>query len=370
MSEPTVPKPAAYASVSALDAGHITLRDALYVTDVDDDAHSTMPTLCFLVRHPSRDGATVTNLLFDLGMKRDVSTYPPGMRGMVERDVERGLMTISPDCGESLRRGAGGGHEHEGEGQGEGEEDLLTPERDVDFVILSHVHWDHTGTPADFARAVFIVGAGSLHLVANGAAPYNPAREFNADELPLSRTVELPPAYDAAVESVGEFSAYYAGVQTPLPTTTAIGMEALPGSRRGEVPLTWIPFAGFNATIDFFGDGSVYIVDCPGHLYGHVNLLVCTGRGKYVYLGGDCCHDGRILTGERGVAEYVDERGEMRSAHVNTRLARESLKRIRECRASLQREEEEGVEVEVEVVIAHDKGWRERNRHRFWPGVL
>jgi hypothetical protein len=26
--------------------------------------------------------------------------------------------------------------------------------------------------------------------------------------------------------------------------------------------------------------------------------------------------------------------------------------------------------VTVEVVVAHDAAWRERNRHRFWPGTM
>jgi hypothetical protein len=32
--------------------------------------------------------------------------------------------------------------------------------------------------------------------------------------------------------------------------------------------------------------------------------------------------------------------------------------------------EEGGGDVDVEVVVAHDGGWAERNGERFWPGHL
>ncbi|KAI1822614.1 hypothetical protein F4861DRAFT_540782 [Xylaria intraflava] len=357
-------KPAVYATVSALDAGHITLRDALYVTGADPDAYTTVPSLSFLIRHPSppasRNGNT-TNVVFDLGVKRNISDYAPGLRQSL---AQMGLITTQPDCSASLRHGAvDSSNDNDREDRTEKKE-LLTPEQDVDFVILSHVHWDHIGTPSDFARATFVVGSGSLQLLKHGAAPYNPPDEFNADELPLSRTVELPLAHDFKGGDEGEFREYYAGTQTPAPTRTPTSIDALPGAGVGGQTLAWRPFAGFPAAIDFFGDGSVYIIDCPGHIYGHINLLVRTAPAKYVYLGADCCHDNRILTGERDFAEYEDKQGRIRSAHVHTRLARESLRRINESVGSLRRD------ADVEIIIAHDKAWRERNRSRFWPGTF
>jgi hypothetical protein len=119
--------------------------------------------------------------------------------------------------------------------------------------------------------------------------------------------------------------------------------------------------------LDFFGDGSVYIIDSPGHLYGHVNLLARVGERRYIYLGGDCCHDPRLLTGEKGIALYEDGRGGMRSVHVDTGVAQKTLDRVREF---VQEKKVGGEEVEVEVVVAHDATWREANRHRFWPGTI
>lgn len=69
----------------------------------------------------------------------------------------------------------------------------------------------------------------------------------------------------------------------------------------------WEKLEGFDPdVVDYFGDGSLFIVDAPGHLFGHVNLLARIEEGRWVYLGGDCCHDIRILKGESDVAMYSD----------------------------------------------------------------
>lgn len=74
--------------------------------------------------------------------------------------------------------------------------------------------------------------------------------------------------------------------------------------------------------------------------------------------------------------------GRMRSVHVDTERARETLMRIgRLLGQGLGRDRVEGKgegkwegegeeEVEVEVIVAHDAAWREKNRGRFWPGQL
>ncbi|KAI0467946.1 hypothetical protein F4859DRAFT_524770 [Xylaria cf. heliscus] len=338
-----------YVTVSALDAGHITLPDYLFVAGADPDMRTTVPSLSFLIRHPyspaarSRKG---TNLIFDLGVKRDLPGYAIAQQPHI---AERQPIITDPDCSASLRNGIG---------SYEINKELLNPEKDIDFVILSHVHWDHIGTPSDFSSATFIVGAGTLDLLKNGAGPHYPAELFNADELPAPRTVELPPV----PRQDNDFHEYYAGPSAPAHTVTPADTQAKLPSLANQ--WSWQPFVGFPRTIDFFGDKSVYVIDSPGHIYGHVNLLVRTGEKKYVYLGGDCCHDTRILSGEKGIAEYSDGHGGIRSVHVHTSLAKKTLVEIDGGVTQLKKD------MDVEVVLAHDKGWRERNRHRFWPGKL
>jgi glyoxylase-like metal-dependent hydrolase (beta-lactamase superfamily II) len=41
---------------------------------------------------------------------------------------------------------------------------------------------------------------------------------------------------------------------------------------------------------DFFGDGSFYLLDVPGHAVGHICALARTMEGTFVLLGADACH--------------------------------------------------------------------------------
>ncbi|KAI4910865.1 hypothetical protein J4E90_007121 [Alternaria incomplexa] len=247
-----------YVTISALEAGQLTLPERLFVTDADPERRATVPSLSFLIRHGS------SNLVFDLGLKRDFSGYREAQQHHI---AQRQPTSVSPDAAESLRRGG------------------LDP-KDVDVVMLSHVHWDHVGTPSDFTNARFVVGSGTMHLLANGGGPLYPSEIFNPDELPADRTSELPPVRKA---------------------------EAIRAFKNQLKELEWKPLAGFPASIDFYGDGSLFIIDAPGHLFGHINLLARTGPKRWVYLGGDCCHDPRILSGEKGIALYDDGKGGLRS---------------------------------------------------------
>ncbi|KAG9185102.1 3-hydroxyisobutyrate dehydrogenase [Alternaria panax] len=304
-----------YVTVSALEAGQLTLPEKLFVTDANPESRTTVPSLSFLIRHGS------SKLVFDLGLKRDFSGYREAQQHHI---AQRQPTIVSPDAAESLRRGG------------------VDP-KDVDTVVLSHVHWDHVGTPSDFTRAQFVVGSGTMHLLANGGGRLYPVELFNSDELPDDRTSELPPVREE---------------------------EALRAFKIQLAELKWKPLAGFPATIDFYGDGSLYIIDAPGHLFGHVNLLARTGPKKWVYLGGDCCHDPRILSGEKGIALYDDGMGGLRSVHADTNAAASTVKQIARFLKQGNVKEEGDGEVQVEVVVAHDKGWAEANKERFLPGHL
>ncbi|KAB5513599.1 hypothetical protein GE09DRAFT_1208938 [Coniochaeta sp. 2T2.1] len=332
-------------------AGHLTLPESLFITDPRPEYRATVPSLSFLIQHPSsppsRPSSATTNILFDLGIKRDLSGYAPAQEAHI---AHRQPVITDPDCAASLRRGA--------DASGSDDKPLLDPKREVDLVVLSHVHWDHVGTPGDFESASFVVGSGTLDLLRNGAGHLYPAAIFNDEEIPPSRTAELPPV----TPRVDAPAQYAEPKHTPPPASLLA--NNLPPSFRG---LEWKPLASFPNALDLFGDGSLYVIDSPGHLYGHVNALARVGPGKYVYLGGDCCHDPRILRGDKGIAEYDDGRGGRRSVHVHTGVAKGTLDRIAEFVRSRRIE---GEEVQVEVVVAHDGEWRGKNRGRFWPGHL
>jgi len=114
--------------------------------------------------------------------------------------------------------------------------------------------------------------------------------------------------------------------------------------------------------IDIFSDGSVYIVDSPGHLDGHLNLLARLAPGKLLYLAGDACHDRRIMRKELDIATWKNMHGDICCIHANKETTEKTIELIVEL------EKLDG----IEVVLAHDREWldKEENKKRFWPSKL
>ena len=111
----------------------------------------------------------------------------------------------------------------------------VKPEQ-VKFVGISHIHADHTGQVASLPDATLLIGKGDWDTL-NG--PPNPA----ANPAPFARWIS----------GGGKF-------------------EALPGDK------------------DVFGDGTVMVINTPGHTPGHHSLLVrLKGMGP-VLLTGDLAH--------------------------------------------------------------------------------
>ncbi|KAK0668090.1 NAD binding domain of 6-phosphogluconate dehydrogenase-domain-containing protein [Cercophora samala] len=276
-------------TISALDAGYLTLPERLFATDDDPEKRTTVPSLFFLIKHWAPERAKPTRLLFDLGVKRDIQKYTLSQQAHI---AERQPVIVSPDCKDSL---------------------------------LAH--------PSDYSSVIFLVGAGTLNPLKYGDGPLYPADFFNDDELPSDRTIELPPTSPFEIES-------------------------------NPISWTWKPLSTFPFTLDLFGDGAITVVNTPGHLYGHVSLICQVASTKYVYLGGDCCHDPGILTGDKGIALFEDGKGGRRSVHADKEAAGTSLDRIKDFVKSC-----EGM-VDPEVIVAYDGAWRKGNKHRFWPGRL
>ena len=123
----------------------------------------------------------------------------------------------------------------------------------------------------------------------------------------------------------------------------------------------WKRLGPFPNALDFYNDGSLYIIDSPGHLQGHITALIRIGPGKWLYLAGDSCHHPDLLSGRRRIAQWETSSG-CACVHACLPATEEHLTRVR----SLARLHQD----EVEVILAHDKGWRDRNGSRFLPGHL
>jgi glyoxylase-like metal-dependent hydrolase (beta-lactamase superfamily II) len=52
----------------------------------------------------------------------------------------------------------------------------------------------------------------------------------------------------------------------------------------------WQQFGPFDRAMDYFGDGSFWIIQAPGHMPGNCLAVARLKTGDWVCLGSDCCH--------------------------------------------------------------------------------
>lgn len=155
---------------------------------------------CILVRHPQGD------LLFDAGLRDEVAAAADGIdRGPFHISVPRTLVGQLTEIG--------------------------APPAEIDYLVLSHSHWDHTGNANKFAHATWIVDAAEREWMFE-TAPEGATDAETISELLHAETIEIEDDYDV------------------------------------------------------FGDGSVMVIRTPGHTPGHVSLLVrLPNAGAYLFTG-------------------------------------------------------------------------------------
>lgn len=239
-------------------------------------------------------------LVFDLGVRKDWNNFPP----IVIKWIQNLYNTdVQQDVIDSLAKGG------------------LSP-LDIDTVCLSHIHFDHRGYSPPFARSEFVVGGDTPKLFEReGFWPQNLDSSFTTDILPAERTRFL--GDETKWEQIGPFPRAY----------------------------------------DFYGDGSLYIIDAPGHCYGHVNLLARTSAdGAWIYLAGDTAHHWNLITGESNIACGPPGLPPGETAHQSKESAEQTIKRVREL-VRIPR---------VRVLLAHDKPWYDDNKGgpAFFPGTI
>ncbi|KAG6902653.1 hypothetical protein C0995_013778, partial [Termitomyces sp. Mi166 len=186
---------------------------------------------------------------------------------------------------------------------------------EISTICLSHVHFDHMGDYTLFPKSTLLLGEESKHVL---APEY--VEPLIIKDLPLDRTKFL-----STVE--------------------------------------WQPLGPFPRAFDFYGDGSLYIIDAAGHLPGHLNVLARTSAdGAWIFLAGDSAHHWDLVTGKGQIAIHEHMHGFFRCAYLDKEEAERHLARMRELLGMPR----------VRVLLAHDEPWYNVNKGggAFWPGKI
>jgi N-acyl homoserine lactone hydrolase len=171
----------------------------------DEVKDTNMGVTCYLVMHPKG------TLIYDTGLN-DRLVGRPLYENVLEGYAQLKLNTLS---GQLADIG-------------------LTPAK-IDYLVLSHYHWDHIGNAGDFAGATWLVYKGDRdHMFAQAARAEPWFAQYSA--LEKSKTKLLSGDYDV------------------------------------------------------FGDGTVVVLATPGHTEGHCSLLVRLRNTGPVVLSGDLYH--------------------------------------------------------------------------------
>ncbi|KAL2163810.1 hypothetical protein VTH06DRAFT_5869 [Thermothelomyces fergusii] len=189
------------------------------------------PIYCFLVSRGNR------HVVFDLGVRPDWENYAPRVVSLIRATTR---VTVGTDVATMLNEDDSG---------------LGVRAGDVEAVIWSHAHFDHTGDPSTFPATTELVVGPGVRAAAWPAYPTDP------DALVLDADARGRPVREIAFAGdrhlrIGRFDAH-----------------------------------------DYFADGSFYLLDAPGHAPGHLCALARTAADppSFVFLGADACHHAAVL---------------------------------------------------------------------------
>lgn len=203
------------------------------------------PIFAFLIKHPTLN----RSILFDLGMRKDWKNIAPALIGLVTTHFPDVRLDVPKDVHEILT-----------------ENGVDTGK--IEGIVWSHYHFDHIGDPSTFGtNTKLIVGPGVQGAI---------------------------------------FPGYPANPESPILETDYAGREVLElnfESGNGGAFKT-LTIGRFKA-VDYFGDGSFYLLDAPGHAVGHICGLArvksSPEKNSFVFLAGDAIHH----VGELRPSQYL-----------------------------------------------------------------
>ncbi|KAK7191705.1 hypothetical protein PSPO01_02154 [Paraphaeosphaeria sporulosa] len=191
----------------------------------------------------------------------------------------------------------------------------------IKTIIFSHAHWDHCRPVRDaFSNATAYFGPGTKAGCAPGHLA-DPMAQWDGRFFDPERATE----------------------------------------RAEELGGPWAPFGPFQKAMDFFGDGSFWVIQAPGHMPGNLCAAARLESGDWVLLGSDCCHSRGILDGTHEIAQFcVPHRQGTMSLHADIEAAKDTISKIRVL------EKEHG----FHVALAHDAEWLKRGSDKVLLGLL
>ena len=172
----------------------------------------------------------------------------------------------------------------------------------IDYVVYSHLHFDHVGDISKFPNADLVIGPGSMEA-ASHAYPEKEMSPFMSSALDHPVVRELSRTKDK-----------------------------------------WVTIAGFPA-FDFFGDGTFFLCDAPGHMAGNLLALARTGRDEWIAMGGDCCHDRKLFASMGYTISTSNGPGGAAGMHSDVIAAKSTIEKIKIL----------NMDSNVLVVLAHDR---------------
>jgi len=311
------PKDRSTCKVHLIQAGGLTLPNSLVLLPAPDTPGPTfssteetnkdnfyVPDFCFLIEHPP-SGSKYIN---DLGMRKDLENYPPA----VVKHMLPNFKCFPESPAEIIQTHAFKEH----------------PLTSIKAVIFSHLHFDHVGDAgaAGFQHAELWVGPTSMTRARPGY-PIDPqssnwSKDFPTDGSKKIIELTLP---DALLESQNDSrlaqlresraSGKYDAVERRIPSSG------------------WLALGSFDHACDLFGDGSAYAIDAPGHMPGHMMLLLrvridesSADNDDFVLLAGDCYHHPALLRDPRLTARPPYSK---RSMHEDPDRAVDTMLRTR-----------------------------------------
>lgn len=188
------------------DCGHIEARDmSVFGGTTKEGVHKELANTCYLIKHPKG------TLFWDAGISDELISLPDGedrFYGKFNMKVKKTLKS-------------------------QFQESNINP-NDIDYLVFSHLHNDHTGNAKLFKNSQWIIQKSE---------------------------------YDIAFSPMAK--------------------------KYGYRPIDY-KFDGFqnikkiNGDYDVFGDGSIVLISTPGHSPGHQSLLVKLPKTGTILISGDC----------------------------------------------------------------------------------